>query len=174
MGLEAHKYASPEEIYNGEIGELHGVRFIENFMAPVLGGTSYKNKAEGVTYATYFFGKDAFGIIDPAGGGAEMIIKDKGTVGGPLEQFSTVGYKFETNGATILYPERVLRVMSVSSYSATDSANDRRPGGARNGRNTWQKRRKRPQRLQSLQTTGARISLSRAGRRTTTRTCSSR
>jgi len=49
-------------------------------MAPVLGGTSYKNKAEGVTYATYFFGKDAFGIIDPAGGGAEMIIKDKGTV----------------------------------------------------------------------------------------------
>ena len=76
-----------------------------------------------MTYATYFFGKDAFGIIDPAGGGAEMIIKDKGTVGGPLEQFSTVGYKFETNGATILYPERVLRVMSVSSYSATDSAN---------------------------------------------------
>lgn len=121
--IEAHKYASPEEIYNGEIGELHGVRFIENFMAPVLGGASYKNKAEGVTYATYFFGKDAFGIIDPAGGGAEMIIKDKGTVGGPLEQFSTVGYKFETNGATILYPERVLRVMSVSSYSATDSAN---------------------------------------------------
>ena len=121
--IDAHKYASPEEIYNGEIGELHGVRFIENFMAPVLGGTSYKNKAEGVTYATYFFGKDAFGIIDPAGGGAEMIIKDKGTVGGPLEQFSTVGYKFETNGATILYPERVLRVMSVSSYSATDSAN---------------------------------------------------
>lgn len=121
--IEAHKYASPEEIYNGEIGELHGVRFIENFMAPVLGSTNYKNKAEGVTYATYFFGKDAFGIIDPAGGGAEMIIKDKGTVGGPLEQFSTVGYKFETNGATILYPERVLRVMSVSSYSATDSAN---------------------------------------------------
>ena len=62
-------------------------------------------------------------IIDPAGGGAEMIIKDKGTVGGPLEQFSTVGYKFETNGATILYPERVLRVMSVSSYSANAAAN---------------------------------------------------
>ena len=121
--IETHKYASPEEIYNGEIGELHGVRFIENFMAPVLGGDTYKNKAGGVTYATYFFGKDAFGIIDPAGGGAEMIIKDKGQVGGPLEQFSTVGYKFETNGATILYPERVLRVMSVSSYSATDSAN---------------------------------------------------
>ena len=52
-----------------------------------------------------------------------MIVKDKGQVGGPLEQFSTIGYKFETNGATILYPERLLRVMSCSSYSATDAAN---------------------------------------------------
>ena len=24
---DAHKYASPDEIFNGEIGELHGVRF---------------------------------------------------------------------------------------------------------------------------------------------------
>ena len=121
--IEAHKYASPDEIYNGEIGELHGVRFIVDTFAPILGGSTYKNKSEGVTYANYFFGKDAFGIIDPAEGGLEMIIKDKSQVGGPLNQFSTVGYKFETNGATILYPERVLRVMSVSSYSATDTAN---------------------------------------------------
>ena len=120
--MEAHKYASTSEIFNGEIGELHGVRFIENVFAPVLDG-DYANKASGKTYATYFFGKDAFGIIDPEGGALQMIVKDKSQVGGPLEQFSTVGYKFETNGATILYPERVLRVMSCSSYSATDEAN---------------------------------------------------
>ena len=120
--IEAHKYAKPEEIFNGEIGELHGCRFIENVFAPILGDT-YKNKAGGVTYATYFFGKDAFGIIDPEGGALEMIVKDKSQVGGPLNQFSTIGYKFETNGATILYPERLLRVMSCSSFSATDAAN---------------------------------------------------
>ena len=120
--IEAHKYASPEEIYNGEIGELHGCRFIENVFAPILGDT-YKNKAGGVTYATYFFGKDAFGIIDPEGGALEMIVKDKSQVGGPLDQFSTIGYKFETNGATILYTERLLRVMSCSSFSATDEVN---------------------------------------------------
>ena len=40
-----------------------------------------------------------------------------------LDQFSNIGYKFETNGATLLYPERLLRVMSTSSYSATDEAN---------------------------------------------------
>jgi N4-gp56 family major capsid protein len=120
--VEAHKYASPEEIYNGEIGELHGCRFIENVFAPILDG-EYVNKAGTVTYATYFFGKDAFGIIDPEGGALEMIVKDKSQVGGPLNQFSTIGYKFETNGATILYPERLLRVMSCSSFSATDAAN---------------------------------------------------
>ena len=120
--IEAHKYSAATEIFNGEIGELHGVRFIENVFAPILGG-EYANKAGGVTYATYFFGKDAFGIIDPEGGALEMIVKDKSQVGGPLNQFSTIGYKFETNGATILYPERVLRVMSCSSFSATDEEN---------------------------------------------------
>lgn len=62
-------------------------------------------------------------FIDPEGGALEMIIHDKGEIGGPLNQFSTIGYKFETNGATILYPERMLRVMSVSSFSATDEVN---------------------------------------------------
>ena len=128
--IEAHKYAAPEEIFNGEIGELHGVRFIEDTFASILdtvgtgeSAVSYKNKANGVTYATYFFGKDAFGIIDPEGGALEMIIHDKGEIGGPLNQFSTIGYKFETNGATMLYPERMLRVMSCSTFSATDEGN---------------------------------------------------
>lgn len=120
--IEAHKYASPEELFNGEIGELHGCRFIENVFAPVLDG-DYANKAGTVTYATYMFGKEAFGIIDPEGGAMEMIVKDKSQIGGPLNQFSTVGYKLETNGATILYPERLLRIMSASSYSAIDDAN---------------------------------------------------
>lgn len=121
--VEAHKYAATTELFNGEIGELHGMRFIEDVFAPVLTGSSYKNKANGATYACYAFGKDSFGIIDPDGGGAEMIVHDKSEIGGPLNQFSTIGYKFETNGATMLYPERMLRVMAVSSYSATDTAN---------------------------------------------------
>lgn len=119
--IEAHKYAKPEEIFNGEIGELHGCRFIEDVFAPILGDT-YKNKAGGVTYANYFFGLDAFGIIDPEGGALQMIVKSKEQAGGPLDQYSTIGYKFET-GATILYPERLLRVMSCSSYSSTDEPN---------------------------------------------------
>ena len=121
--IDVHKYAAVSEIFNGEIGELHGMRFVEDTFAPILGGATYQNKAGTKTYATYCFGKDAFGIIDPEEGGLEMIVKSKEQAGGPLNQFSTVGYKFETNGATILYTERVLRIMSCSSYSATDDAN---------------------------------------------------
>ena len=120
--IEAHKYGATEEIFLGEIGELHGVRFVENVFAPVLGG-EYVNKEGSVTYATYFFGKEGFGIIDPEGGALQMIVKSKEQAGGPLNQFSTIGYKFETNGATMLYTERVLRVMSCSSFSATDEVN---------------------------------------------------
>ena len=69
-----------------------------------------------------FFAKDAFGVIDAEGGGMETIIKDKKEVGGPLEQFGTVGVKFEA-AAKILYQERMCTVWSGSTYSGTDSEN---------------------------------------------------
>ena len=114
--VEAHQYAKPEELFNGEIGELHGVRFVETNMAGIV------KQGEKAIYLTMFFGKDAFGVIDPEGAGMETIIKDKGEVGGPLEQFSTVGTKFSM-AAAILYPERMLTVESLSSYSDIDEAN---------------------------------------------------
>jgi N4-gp56 family major capsid protein len=116
--MEAHKYARPEEIFSGEIGELHGVRFIVSNLAPII-------KGDGQTYATYktmFFGKDAFGVIDPEGAGMQTIVHDAARAGGPLEQFSTVGTKFEI-AAKILYPERMVTVWSGSPYSGTDAAN---------------------------------------------------
>lgn len=114
--VEAHKYASPEEIYNGEIGELHGVRFIESTLAPIVeeGGKA--------VYLAMVFGKDAFGVVDPEGAGMETIIKPKEQVGGPLNQFSTVGAKFSLATA-ILYPERFVTIECLSSYSGVDKAN---------------------------------------------------
>ena len=73
-------------------------------------------------YQTMFFGRDAFAVIDPEGGGMETIIKNRDQVGGPLNQFSTVGVKFEM-GAGIVYPERMLTLESLSSYSDLDKAN---------------------------------------------------
>lgn len=112
---DAHKYADVTPIFNGEIGELHGVRFVESNEAKIYKGTI-------ATYCTLFLGAKAFGVLDPEGEGMEMIVKPKGTIGGPLEQFSTIGYKF-CHGAKILYQERLLRVESGSAFSAVDEAN---------------------------------------------------
>lgn len=114
--IEAHKYAATTEIFNGEIGELHGVRFVESTNAPV-----YESGGK-MVYSTFFMGKDAYGIIDPEGGSMEMIVKDRSEVGGPLEQYSTAGYKFE-DCTKILYPERLLRVDTLGSFSTRDTAN---------------------------------------------------
>ena len=112
--IEAHKYSATTEIFNGEIGELHGMRFIESNLAPVI----YES-ASLTVYQAMCFGKDAFGIIDPEGAGMETIIKDRAQVGGPLNQFSTVGCKFST-GAKILYHERLLTIECTSSYGNAD------------------------------------------------------
>ena len=116
--IDAHKYMAAEEIFTGEIGRMHGVRFVESNLAPVI-------KSNGQSYATYktlFFAKDAFGVLDVEAGGIESIIKDKKEVGGPLEQFGTVGVKFEM-AAKILYQERMVAVWSGSSYSSDDADN---------------------------------------------------
>jgi hypothetical protein len=73
-------------------------------------------------YGCLFLGKEAYGVIDPEGAGMEMIIKDKSQAGGPLNQFSTLGYKFE-GGAKILYQDRMLRVECSSALSDTDEDN---------------------------------------------------
>ena len=113
---EYQKYSNPTPIFKGEIGELHGVRFIESNNAKVW-------KEDGTcVYATLFLGAKAFGILDPQGEGMEMIIKTKEQIGGPLNQFSTIGYKF-CHGAKILYQERLLRVESGSSFGDVDEAN---------------------------------------------------
>lgn len=206
----AHVYAAPEEIFNGEIGKLHNVRFVEDTEAKIykgaaLAGGPYTIKTGGVSasttvpltqaisadaddpatgkkvtealvgreviiggthteitaatagaagsatltvknavtasadapvypgeagagnaavYGTVFFGKDAWGIIEPSAESLEVIVKQRGSAGSadPLNQRSTVGWK-ASHAAKILYDERIVRVESGSFYSATDEGN---------------------------------------------------
>ena len=120
--LDVHKYAQPKEIFSGEIGKLHGVRFVETTQAKIFKGGSGDPSGLAV-YATLVLGKDAYGVVDVEGGGLQMIVHNKTEAGGPLDQFSTIGYKLTTNGAKILYEDRMVRIESCSSYSATDVAN---------------------------------------------------
>jgi N4-gp56 family major capsid protein len=115
---EYHKYNDVAPIFKGEIGELHGVRFIETTNGKIWTGED----GDHTVYATLFLGAKAFGILDPQGEGMEMIVKPKEQIGGPLNQFSTIGYKF-CHGAKILYQERILRVESGSYFSEYDEEN---------------------------------------------------
>lgn len=116
--IEAHKYDASEEIFTGEIGRMHGIRFVESNLAPVI-------KSAGQTYATFktmIFAKDAFAIIDPEGANMQMIIKDEKEAGGPMNQFGTVAVKGSA-ACKILYEERMLVLWSGSSYSSVEEDN---------------------------------------------------
>lgn len=73
-------------------------------------------------YPCIFMGRDAFKVIKPDGMGIEHIAHDKGSIGGPLNQFATIGGKFET-AAKIVYPDNVGILECTSSFSMIDEAN---------------------------------------------------
>lgn len=193
--VDYHKYDQTDEIFNGEVGMLHGVRFVVSPNAKIFkgedlasnsrtlmvnngsgisasktvafdGGTVAANALAGryviigntkakvvsntttvltldtnitcandtpiypgeggkegtAVFACEFIAKDAFKLIDAAGGNLEVITKNKDEIGGPLAQFSTVGVKF-TAGTKIVYPERIIRVECGSSYGENAQAN---------------------------------------------------
>ena len=113
--IEAHKYATPENIYEGELGKLGGVRFVESSEAKV-----YEN---GV-FGCLFMGANAYGVTEITGGGLQTIIKQKGSAGtaDPLDQRSSIGWK-AMKTAEILVQPYILRVMCMSELSEDVEAN---------------------------------------------------
>ncbi|MBR4442524.1 MAG: N4-gp56 family major capsid protein [Clostridia bacterium] len=118
---DINKYGAPERIYNGEIGMIEGVRFIENTECKVFedAGASDVN-----VYATMFVGKGGYGVTNLEGAGLELIVKQQGSAGteDALNQRSTVGWK-AVKAAAIMIPQYVVRVESCSSMEATAIVN---------------------------------------------------
>ena len=73
-------------------------------------------------YPTFFFGKDAFAAVEPEGANLRTIVKTPAQIGGALEQFGTVGAKFES-AAVILYPTQLITLECTSSFSSAAVAN---------------------------------------------------
>lgn len=87
------KYNGGEKIMAGEIGKLHGVRFIESTNVNTHANTQSSPVA---VHDVLIIGQDAYGVVDVAGGSSpEMIVKDFGSAGtaDPLNQRATAGYK---------------------------------------------------------------------------------
>lgn len=123
---DAQKHVHPEKIYEGEIGELYGVRFVETTEAIIWSNQEEDDTPTGLAvYGCLFLGANAYGVTEITGGGLEHIVKQKGSGGtaDPLNQRSTIGWKANGYTACRLVEEYMLRVECVSSMSASAEAN---------------------------------------------------
>ena len=114
--IDAHKYAKPDNLYEGEIGEIAGVRFVQTTEAKIY---------DGGVFGSLFLGEGAYGVTEISGGGLQTIVKQKGSAGtaDPLDQRSSVGWK-AIKTAELLIPNYLVRVESKSKvFSATAAAN---------------------------------------------------
>ena len=113
--IDAHKYAQPDNLFTGEIGEIAGVRFVETTEAKVY---------EGGVFGTLIMGANAYGVTEITGGGLQTIIKQKGSAGtaDPLDQRSSIGWK-AIKTAELLIPNYLVRVESKVADFADTAAN---------------------------------------------------
>ena len=114
--IDAHKYANPTNLYEGEIGEIAGVRFVQTTEAKIY---------DGGVFGSLFMGEGAYGVTEITGGGLQTIIKQKGSAGtaDPLDQRSSVGWK-AIKTAELLIPQYLVRVESKSAeFSGSVSVN---------------------------------------------------
>ena len=105
---EAVKTYDPSDWYEGEIGRIFGVRFVETTEAKVF---------ENGIYSTLILGDNAYGVTEIEGGGLEHIVKQLGSAGtaDPLNQRATVGWK-ATKVAERLVEQFMVRIESKSSF----------------------------------------------------------
>ena len=114
--IDAHKYTDSTALFEGEIGEIAGIRFVQT--------TEAKIYDDGV-FGTLVLGDGAYGVTEITGGGLQTIVKQKGSGGtaDPLDQRSSVGWK-AIKTAELLIPQYLVRVESKSAvFSATAAAN---------------------------------------------------
>lgn len=129
--VDVHKYATPENIYEGEIGKIGGVRFVETTEAKIWNDDTcpVKTAQSGETPATYYavyatlvLGANAYATTEITGGGLQHIVRPVGYGEDPLNQRSSCGWKC-TKVTKRLVEEYMVRIESCSSFSATAAAN---------------------------------------------------
>lgn len=91
-----HQYVDTQNIYEGEIGKIAGVRFVETTEAKKWPNAAKQGStaASRDVYATLILGSNAYGVTEVEGGGLQHIVKQLGSAGtaDPLNQRATAGY----------------------------------------------------------------------------------
>ncbi|MBR7146153.1 MAG: N4-gp56 family major capsid protein [Oscillospiraceae bacterium] len=108
----------PDDWYEGEIGKIAGVRFVETTTA------FYEADEQGnpTEYTTLILGANAYGVTEIEGGGLQHFVKQLGSAGtaDPLNQRATVGWK-ATRAVEILVPEYMIAIETYSEFINNDS-----------------------------------------------------
>lgn len=112
-------YSDPSDIYEGEIGKIFGVRFVETTEAKVWAGEGSGGRA---VYSTLILGDNAYGVTEISGGGLEHIVKQLGSAGtaDALNQRATAGWK-ATKVAERLVENYMVRIESASTFNPTEN-----------------------------------------------------
>lgn len=111
-----HQYVDTTELYNGELGRVAGVRFVETTEAKIWPQTAASSTLD--VYSTLIIGANAYGVTEIQGGGLQHFVKSLGSAGtaDPLDQRSTVGWK-ATKTAVRLVEDYMVRIETVSTFN---------------------------------------------------------
>lgn len=114
--IDASKYGKPEQLFNGEVGRIGGVRFVTTTEAKKFAAAS----SGPVVHATLILGQNAYGVTELDGMGLQHITKQLGSSGtaDPLNQRATVGWKLAKT-AEILVNEYMVRIESAATLSGS-------------------------------------------------------
>lgn len=112
-------YSDPSDIYEGEIGKLYDVRFVETTEAKIWAKAGAGSRA---VYSTLILGDNAYGVTEISGGGLEHIAKQLGSAGtaDALNQRATAGWK-ATKVAERLVENYMVRIESASTFNPTEN-----------------------------------------------------
>lgn len=120
--IDVTKYKNPEQIYEGEIGKIAGIRFVESSNAKVWRGTE-NNCPDGLSvYGIVVVGRGAYGTTSVEGGGLQTIVKQLGSGEDPLNQRATVGWK-AVKVSERLVEQYMVRIECCSDESENERAN---------------------------------------------------
>lgn len=87
--VNAHTYKDGKQLYAGELGKLHKVRFLE------ASSNQYEESSTVDVFSNFIHGQEAIGTVDLSGDNMRLIVKhsDKGDTSNPLNMFLTIGWK---------------------------------------------------------------------------------
>lgn len=113
--VNVKSYSDPEGIYEGEIGKIENVRFVETSEAKVFEGAGAEGRD---VYATLILGDNAYGTTEIEGGGLTLIVKQLGSGGAsdPLDQRASVAWK-ATKAAVRLQEAYMVRIETTSTFT---------------------------------------------------------